>query len=408
MSPDISLLYERDSLVLEYRPHDSNAWLVEKVAASQPVRVVRVFSFLPDDLISPTLAEIQSDDVDEYSSFSFRLGTRSGPYYRVEGRKLSISQDVFVGDSFLPSQRHFVAPRKVSVFRQIARLSREDVYVGGPEPTAIPVEDFERLVGQMPTELELQKYVSARCSSILRSYMGDVRDAEADYEQYRNRRESVAPDLLSPSFREYEFDKYRRIAAKLGQMLDSEGEYSERRWQEEIADILLLLYPQYVRAFREAPIIDTNTGKKRSVDFLLMDYNGNVDALEIKKPFDKAVVTSGVYRDNHVPMRTLSGTVIQVEKYLYHLVRSGNKGVAKLHQRFKDQLPEGVEINVINPQGLVLLGRDSTLSSAQRLDFEVIRRHYKNVVDVITYDDLLRRLGSLLRLLEAGEGNPDP
>ena len=255
----------------------------------------------------------------------------------------------------------------------------------------------------MPTDRELEKYVAARCSSVLREYLEDVEDAEADYERYRSKRESVGPALLSPVLREYELDKYRMIESKLRGMLDSEAEYSESRWQAEIVDLLLLIYPKYVRAFREAPVLDQDAGVTRSVDFLLMDCNGNVDALEIKKPFDKAVMTSGVFRGNHVPMRPLSGTVMQVEKYLYHLVRSGEKGIKKLRERYKSQLPEGIEIRVTNPHGLVLLGRDHTLSPSQRLDFEVVRRHYKNVVDVITYDDLLRRLGSLLRLLEGNE-----
>ena len=38
------------------------------------------------------------------------------------------------------------------------------------------------------------------------------------------------------------------------------------------------------------------------------------------------------------------------------------------------------------------MGRDEGLSEEQKNDFEVIRRKYRNVVDIITYDDLLGRL----------------
>jgi len=43
------------------------------------------------------------------------------------------------------------------------------------------------------------------------------------------------------------------------------------------------------------------------------------------------------------------------------------------------------------------MGRETGLSSAQRQDFEVIKRKYKNVIDIITYDDLLARIESTLK-----------
>ena len=43
------------------------------------------------------------------------------------------------------------------------------------------------------------------------------------------------------------------------------------------------------------------------------------------------------------------------------------------------------------------MGRDNNLSAAQRHDFEVIKRKYKNVVDIITYDDLIRRLETVVK-----------
>jgi hypothetical protein len=45
------------------------------------------------------------------------------------------------------------------------------------------------------------------------------------------------------------------------------------------------------------------------------------------------------------------------------------------------------------------MGRDDDLTAPQRADFEVFRRQNKNVIDVVTYDDLLRRLQRLLEQL---------
>jgi hypothetical protein len=121
--------------------------------------------------------------------------------------------------------------------------------------------------------------------------------------------------------------------------------------------------------------------------------------IEIKKPFEAKIVTETTYRDNHVPHRELAGTVTQVEKYLFHLNRWGASGEAALTKRFKRQLPSGLQIRIVNPGGLIVMGRDDDLTAPQRADFEVFRRQNKNVIDVVTYDDLLRRLQRLLEQL---------
>ena len=38
------------------------------------------------------------------------------------------------------------------------------------------------------------------------------------------------------------------------------------------------------------------------------------------------------------------------------------------------------------------MGREANLSDEQRDDFEIVKRKYKNVIDILTYDDLLQRL----------------
>ena len=43
------------------------------------------------------------------------------------------------------------------------------------------------------------------------------------------------------------------------------------------------------------------------------------------------------------------------------------------------------------------MGRENELSEVHRKDFEVTKRKYKNVIDIITYDDLLGRLDSTIR-----------
>jgi hypothetical protein len=39
----------------------------------------------------------------------------------------------------------------------------------------------------------------------------------------------------------------------------------------------------------------------QEIDILPVDASGYVDVIEIKQPFDRSIVTQGVYRDNHIP-----------------------------------------------------------------------------------------------------------
>ncbi|WP_445669465.1 Shedu anti-phage system protein SduA domain-containing protein [Paenibacillus sp. FSL R7-0198] len=46
----------------------------------------------------------------------------------------------------------------------------------------------------------------------------------------------------------------------------------------------------------------------------------------MKKTNFNALISQHTYRDNFVPVRELSGTIMQVEKYLFHLNKSGRQG----------------------------------------------------------------------------------
>ena len=107
----------------------------------------------------------------------------------------------------------------------------------------------------------------------------------------------------------------------LTEMLRQEETYAVSVWQEQILQIILLLNPKYIQAMEKVRIPGEG-GAHRFLDVLLIDASGNVDVIEIKKPFNRSIVTQTVYRDNHIPLRELSGWVMQVEKYIYRLNRS--------------------------------------------------------------------------------------
>ena len=214
-----------------------------------------------------------------------------------------------------------------------------------------------------------------------------------------NSKISAKGENLTDRFRESELHKYKAIYEKLITMLDSENNYNEKQWQAEIIQIILLIFPKYLHAFDEVTITDTQN-RSRRLDYLLVDSTGNIDIVEIKKPFNSSIVTKRTYRDNYIPMRELSGTVMQIEKYIFYLNKWGKKGEERLTDEFKEKIPQNFNIQITNPSGIIIMGREIGLSKEQLLDFEVIKRKYKNVVDIITYDDLLNRLRLMIEKLK--------
>ena len=77
------------------------------------------------------------------------------------------------------------------------------------------------------------------------------------------------------------------------------------------------------------------------------------------------------------------------------------KGEAVLRKQLGDMLPPNFQIKITNPCGVIIMGREKGLTNAQLRDLEVTRRHYKHIADIVTYDELLRRLRFILEHLKA-------
>jgi hypothetical protein len=83
---------------------------------------------------------------------------------------------------------------------------------------------------------------------------------------------------------------------------------------------------------------------------------------------------------------------MQIEKNIFYLNKWGKKGEDELTKRYQDRLPTKFKIEITNPKGIIIMGRENNLTTAQKKDFEIIKRKYSNIIDIITYDDLINRL----------------
>ncbi len=211
-----------------------------------------------------------------------------------------------------------------------------------------------------------------------------------------NRKVTPRGSNLLPMFASAEAAKYQTLLEKLKSMLSSEESYTETQWQHEILSIIQLLFPKYIRAFEGVKIRDTVNGTNRFLDLMLVDACGHIDLIEIKKPFDQCILSRRQYRGNFFPAKELSGAVMQLEKYIYYLTTWGNAGERELSKCYKGKLPNGLSLKIVNPKGFIILGREIGLTKQQRADFEIVKRKYQSVIDIISYDDLLARIQSLV------------
>ncbi len=402
----ITFSLKEDKILLHYTPEREENWITEAIDKRPYITLKKTFTFWKELLIvEKETRDNEKDefaDFDEFETTTFLFAILDDEYYKVIRGVVTDKFDIYFHKTLLISVDYFVADSNVSVFKVISNIYKEDVYVGGEKQESLSAEAFDSLLKLFPTAYERKKYIEARVSSVFRNYFDNVKDAEKTYQKYVDKKLSAQGNNLSKTFLDYEIAKNNIILDKLKAMLLHEIDYSEHQWQDEILQIILLLYPKYLYVFKEVPVVARLASgiKEKAIDFLLIDSNGNVDIIEIKKPFENAIITSGLYRDNYIPLRELSGTVMQIEKYIYYLNRWSEEGEKTLTAKYKNELPEGFEIKITNPGGIIIMGRELNLTAEQKRDFEVVKRKYKNIVDIITYDSLIDRLETTIKQMK--------
>lgn len=385
-------------------------WIYDELWQDDSFVLKRTFSFTIKDLFDKSIVEKFSlrkvDEISEYPigideigeiEVEFVLGTLEGEYFKISRPIVLYHSNLYIHKDITINISLFIANSNISIFGFIEKLLKGDIYVGGQNPHSIPENAFLRLIKEFPTTHEKSLYARARVTTVLRDYFENVPDYNAKFQAYLNKRPSIKGADLQAELKNLEILKFETILAKLELMIASLDSYNEKQWQKEILQIIRLLYPKYIYAFENVPIQRRNK-TNLFLDILLIDAGGYVDILEIKKPFESSILTHSTYRDNHIPYRELSGTIMQLEKYIYYLNRWGSKGEEHLSESFPQGLPDKFEVKLTNPGGLIIMGRDFNLSAGQKEDFEVVKRKYKNVIDIITYDELIRRLKFTIKL----------
>jgi hypothetical protein len=398
----IEIFKQADGLFLIYSPGRFNSvqWLDEKLRQDDEVTLRRTFTFATGDLVS----QAQQVDDEDGAKRIFKLGTSEDGYYKVNKTILGLKYDLLLDKTMKLEPQVFIANREISVFRRIDELVDEQIIVGGENEGAIPLADFQHLLETFPTSTELTHYARSRISRVLKDYFGTLSDAEGKLNRYLARKKRLAATSRNSILENFELQKFEYIRSELEGMLKDTDIYTEKNWQKKILELLLFVFPKYIAVLENVHIKDfySKAGKVTDgyIDLMLVDANGNIDIIEVKKPFANALLSRNKYRDrHHTPRTELAGSVMQAEKYLFHLNKWGQPGEREIYDKRKSELPDGLELKITNPKAMILLGRDNDFSGEQRFDFEIIRRKYANMIDIMTFDDLLRRLENIIAMM---------
>ena len=390
----ISFEYSEDKLILCYTPVMGLDDITKRLDTEDGVSVKHTF-WVTKDL----LCEDIEDDDDWEETLRFYIGAVGEAYTQLDSEVFGTDHSFYFGNEISLKPEMFTAYRNISILRKIDEVIERDFYIGGDweNHNGISKETFDNLLEKFPKTAELDKYAHKRIASIIKDYFPECDKYEAIYEKFVESKNSSYASSVSGTSKfnvQIELEQFTVAYQELMDMLNRYEAIDEKQWQEKIHNILQLLYPKYICCARE---IKFYGGKKdKQPDFLLVDANGFVDILEIKKA-DVRVLTQ--YRNNYVAAREISGAVQQIEKYIYCL-NSSYKAQEVVAKKLIEFLPDGMEVKFVNPQGILLAGRSDGFDREQQEDFELIKRQYKHVADIMTYDDLLFRLENIINSLK--------
>lgn len=395
-------------IVFKYDPEAADrSWVWDELKTHSTVKISKVFYFDVSDLINPPSI---NQDFSSYV-YEFQFGTFSDDYVVIPGDILKIKNNLYISKNINLSRSTFAAERNISIFRRLSRLLNhsDPIFIGGDNTKAIPSEIFSELLRKFPNSHEVNRYADARVHLILEQYIYEMKDARGHYEAYLNKvTPKIKNNLDLNIINELEIEKYNFIRNSIEDALKTKKNWSEKQWQNLMVKFLLLLFPKYILVIENITIHDyystPGTKKDRFIDIGLIDSSGNLDVIEVKKPFDDKILRRTEYRGNSIPTSELSGGIMQAEKYLFHLSKWGTKGEDNLTKRYASKLPTGMSIHISYPKAIIIVGRDQigdgNMTPNQKLDFEIIKRKYTNMMDIITYDDLLRRLDRTISALK--------
>ena len=394
----MTLSFEKDDkdLILCYSPAMGIGDISDRLATEDGVWIKNTF-FVNRELLR--------DSEEWEDTLRFVIGAVGDAYTHISPNVICTEHEFFFSNEIKLKQQMFVAYRNISILRKIDNVIDKDFYVGGcwEDNGGIPYEVYQSMLESFPKTAELDKYANSRIAVCIKEYLPECDKYEIIFERFLAKRDKK--HALSSKNTEIELAQFSAALEELKWLLNNCVGFNETQWQLKIQNILQLLYPKYILCTREISFAGIDGYDKRP-DFVLVDANGFVDILEIKKPEIQILTKQASYRNNYVPVRALSGAIQQIEKYIFCLTSIQKSQDAVLKQ-LSFLLPGTISPQIVNPQGMLIAGRSNNFNEQQKRDFELIKRQYKHVTDIMTYDDLISRFENVIVSLKKKISSPE-
>lgn len=390
-------LNENNQLIMEYFPYMGGvSFFIESVSkktnSGSSYLFKNTFNIDLTKIVNPENFEEENED-----SIEIIVGN-----YNIDDGYIYLDKDVFdIQNDFAFSGDITIYPKyllsnNVSLIKTISKTIQRNIFIDSNRSDVgddghIPISKYKEIIKKIPNRYEFAKYTKSAVQELLEDFFDVIPDYKVKYEEYlKKKRNYKYKDSFPKSFYELKIEEYSELYNELDSLL-KQSNVSEDVWQNKIIDIIRIIYPKYIIVIPKFEF--QSLGKTKIPDFLVIDSDGDVDVIEIKKADIGTLLKK--YRDNYVPKQELSGAIVQAEQYTYFL-KSEKKRIENFIKTKYANIIGNLEINIINPHGIVIAGRSDYMNIDEKNDFEIIKRMHKNISEIITYDDLLKRLKNII------------
>lgn len=390
---------EDKKLLVNYTPYGGVEEILDKIKDNGSCLVRMTFNITQNSLIK------SEDDSDE---IQFILGVvDGGNYIKLDKDILNVDYNIFIDADIRLDQKLFIAYRNISILAHLVDVIKADIYIDNDKhyresPNHIALSVYKMVIENFPNSTELTKYANCRISLLLNEYFDGMSKYKINYESYVAKKQLSNCNNEIADINEIKLNLLLSAKQTLQSMLDKCSIYSEKDWQERIKNIICILFPKYLYCLREVNIGQVD-GFDKQPDFILIDSNGCIDLMEIKKPDLTQVMREAKVRNNYVPQKAFIDVAVQTTKYLLTINKNYLLAQKNIMKKLLEEYPETrfaeEDLLLNNPKGIILYGRSNNLDPKQLSDFELIRRQYKDIPEIMTYDDLFERLNNLIQCL---------
>ncbi len=343
---------------------------------------------------------------------TFKIGELHEDFYLIDKNTIRVKYNLYIDKDINITKRknnYFCIHGRISVMDKIFDIIEQDLYIHKKLDTdyedagAIHISEntFNKIVKILPTTREFELYTKKRLEAILSEHLIEPFKFKDKYNKFLSKKEKGLSSNDIDVFKPLKHELLLATYNKLKNMLDNYDGYTEPNWQAEINDVLCVIFPKYIYSLREV-----NFGKNwffdKNPDFTLIDGNGFIDVMEIKKPDSNQIMRQARIRNNYVPQKIFIDTVTQISKYIDTACKNETEVkkdiIKKLNEKNIFTFNED-NLYVNNPKGYLLFGRSNELTPDMMYDYQLIKRQFKDVVEIMTYDELLAMIENLLKAL---------